>query len=291
MTAGLYGLIAALCWGSADFIARFTGRSIGHQQTIFGMIAVGTIALSLVFWWLELEIIPDFSRLWLLVISGVGIMYSTMLLYKALAMGPVTIVSPIVGSFPVFNVILAIILGARPDMVQWAAVISVLGGVWIVSYAADHFLHEIHYNEKLLRQAVLVALSASLGLGISVAASQEAARHYGELQTICASRWIGLITISLYFVYKKVLPRAVLTCAIAHDAGTARHHGVCSPDAGRTYQCAGDGCCHLVRLLRSYHYTRQDYSQGAHEIHALGGCNFYCQWGIGTFGDDLIVTP
>lgn len=212
MTAGLYGLIAALCWGSADFIARFTGRSIGHQQTIFGMIAVGTIALSLVFWWLELEIIPDFSRLWLLVISGVGIMYSTMLLYKALAMGPVTIVSPIVGSFPVFNVILAIILGARPDMVQWAAVISVLGGVWIVSYAADHFLHEIHYNEKLLRQAVLVALSASLGLGISVAASQEAARHYGELQTICASRWIGLITISLYFVYKKVLPRAVLTC-------------------------------------------------------------------------------
>lgn len=32
MTAALYGVLAAVGWGGADFIARFTSRSIGYQQ-------------------------------------------------------------------------------------------------------------------------------------------------------------------------------------------------------------------------------------------------------------------
>ncbi len=83
MTASLYGLLAAFGWGGADFIARFTSRKIGYQQALFGMMAIGLIALSLVLWWYRIEFIRNFSKLWLLVTSGILIMVSTMMLYHA----------------------------------------------------------------------------------------------------------------------------------------------------------------------------------------------------------------
>jgi drug/metabolite transporter (DMT)-like permease len=212
MTAGLFGLIAALGWGGADFIARFTGRAIGHQQALFGVTAVGVVALSLLFWILELDMNWHASGLWLLIISGIGIMLSTMLLYQGLALGPVTIVAPIVGSFPVFNMALAVFLGARPGMLQWIAIASVLGGVWAVSYASDHFLEQGEYSRPQLRRVIIISIISSLGFGISIAASQAATHYYGELQTICLSRWIGLITLSLYFICKRITPRTVLRC-------------------------------------------------------------------------------
>jgi len=212
MNAGLYGLIAALGWGSAEILARFSGRAIGPQQALFGMTAVGVVALSLTVWGLDLPILWDTAGIWLLLISGIGITYSTMLLYEALSRGPVSIVAPIVGSYPVFNMALAIILGARPGLLQWAAIISVLAGIWVVSYASGHFLSEPEYTRTHLRRTILLSLCASLGFGISIAASQEATRYFGELQTICLSRWIGLSALSLYFIYRHRTPTAVLSC-------------------------------------------------------------------------------
>ena len=38
MNAVLGGILAALAWGSADFIARFTGAAVGHVNALFGML-------------------------------------------------------------------------------------------------------------------------------------------------------------------------------------------------------------------------------------------------------------
>ena len=212
MTAGLYGLLAALGWGGENFIARFTGRAIGHQQALLGMLSVGAVAISLIIFLLDIPFVFVVSGWWLLLISGIGIMLSTMLLYKGLVMGPVTIVAPIVSTFPVINIILAIIQGARPDFLQWCAIASVLGGIWGISYASSHFLKQEEYSKQHLRRAIVIAIASSFGFGISIAASQAATHFYGELQTICMSRWIGLISLALYIVRKKIVPRTVPSC-------------------------------------------------------------------------------
>ncbi len=210
MTAGLYGLLAALGWGGADFIARFTSRAIGYQQALFGMLAVGLIALSLIFWWYDIQFVWNFSGLWLLLLSGILIMVSTMVLYKALALGPVTIVAPIVGSYPVFNMILAVILGARPDSLQWLAIFCVLAGVWVVGYASGHFLNQPEYSQKHLRRVIIMSLLAALGFGIFIATSQAATQYYGGLQTIYLSRGIGLIALGLFFIKQQISPAPIL---------------------------------------------------------------------------------
>lgn len=210
MTAGLYGLLAAFGWGGADFIARFTSRAIGHQQALFGMMAIGMIALSLIFWWYDIQFIWNFPKLWLLLFSGILIMVSTMLLYQALALGPVTIVAPIVGSYPVFNMVLAIIMGTRPNLMQWLAISSVLAGVWVVGYASGHFLNQPEYNKKHLRRVVLISLCSALGFGIFIATSQAATHYFGALQTIYLSRGIGLIALGLLFIRKHLSPVPIL---------------------------------------------------------------------------------
>ncbi len=212
MNAGLYGLFAAIGWGGSDYIARFTGRAIGHRLALFGITSVGVFALSISVYFFDLPLIWQSDGIWLLLISGIGITWSTLLLYKALARGPVTIIAPIVGSFPVVNVVLAIILGARPDLFQWAAILSVLAGVWSVSYGSEHFLLHPDYNKKHLRYTIMLSLCASVGFGISVAASQSATQYFGELQTICLSRWIGLTALSLYLFSRRQSFAPMLHC-------------------------------------------------------------------------------
>lgn len=212
MSAGLYGLMAALGWGGADFIARFTGRAVGHQQALLGMLSISAIAMSLIIFLLDIPFVFVMSGWWLLVLTGVGTMVATLLLYWALARGPVTIVAPIVGSFPIFNVILAVCMGSRPEIIQWLAMVAVFLGVWMVACASTHFESHPDYNRQHLRQTIIIALVSSLGFGITVAAAQAASPIYGELQTICIARWISLLCIALVFIYKQQVPIISLAC-------------------------------------------------------------------------------
>ena len=212
MTAGLYGLLAALGWGGADFIARFTGRAIGHQQALLGMLSVGAIAMSLIIFLFDIPLVFIASGWWLLILTGIGTMVSTLLLYWGLARGPVTIVAPIVGSFPIFNVILALILGSRPNITQWLAMSAVFVGVWLVACASTHFESHPDYNRQHLRQTIIIALTSALGFGITVAAAQAASPIYGELQTVCIARWISLLSLALVFIWKRQVPVITLSC-------------------------------------------------------------------------------
>lgn len=46
MNAALGGVVAAVAWGSADFIARFTGGAVGHVNALFGMLVASAVVLT-----------------------------------------------------------------------------------------------------------------------------------------------------------------------------------------------------------------------------------------------------
>ena len=46
MTPGLWGTGTAVCWGTADFVARFSGRAVGHHSSLLGMLGVGSLLLT-----------------------------------------------------------------------------------------------------------------------------------------------------------------------------------------------------------------------------------------------------
>ena len=206
MNPAIWGLMTALGWGGADFIARFTGRAMGHHTALFGVLLVGSLVLPLVLWQSGLPLAWDPAGWWLLLATGLGIMVATLLLYRGLARGPVTLVAPIVASYPAFNVVLEFVLGARPTALQWGAMLAVMAGVIVVARAAHALGHPEDLPRSELHRTVAIALAASLAFAVTVAAAQHATPHYGELQTVVYARWISLAAICLLLLWRRERP-------------------------------------------------------------------------------------
>ena len=101
-----WGAGAAVSWGFADFVARFTGRSVGVAASFLAVSVLGMGALVL-FMWLRGDTMlwhnPDalgVLGLGLLVAAGATTALATVLLYDALTKGPVSLASPVVSSYP-----------------------------------------------------------------------------------------------------------------------------------------------------------------------------------------------
>lgn len=203
----LWGLVTALCWGSADYIARFTGRGLGHQVALFGMLSVGAVVMTAMVWFDEVPLVWTTVGWWLVVLTGLGVMMATLLLYRGLTRGPVTVVAPIVGSYPAFNVALALLLGSRPTSVQWLAMGAVMAGVTVVAVSTGDVEKRPEYARDHLRRTIVISLAASLGFAVTVAAAQYAKPVYGELQTVWMARWISLFGAGIVLARGRRAPR------------------------------------------------------------------------------------
>lgn len=206
MTAAVWGLLAALSWGSADFIGGLASRTVGHRSVLLGMLGVGAVVLGVVVWLGELPLVWDWGNAWLIVVSGVGMMAATLWLYQALARGPMGVVAPIAGAFPVFNVAFAVALGARPSLLAWAAMAAVLGGVVLVARSAKAVTDPVSFPQPHLRRTVALSLGAALGFAVTVAAAQEAALIYGDLQTVWLTRSVGVIACAALLLVARERP-------------------------------------------------------------------------------------
>ena len=206
MTPAIWGLLAAVSWGSADFIGGLASRAIGHRSVLLAMLGVGALVLGAVIWLGGLPLVWHADGLWLILVSGIGVMVATLWLYQALARGPITVVAPIVGTYPAFNVAFAVALGARPSLIAWAAMVAVLGGVVLVARSAKVVTDPTTDPPGRLRGTVLISLGAALGFAITVAAAQEAALIYGELQTVWLGRCVGVLACAAVFLVLRQRP-------------------------------------------------------------------------------------
>lgn len=210
MNAVLGGVAAAIFWGSADFIARFTGGALGHMHALFGMLVASALVLTAVMLVGDLSLVAPAAGWWLLAVSGIGLTAATALLYLGLVRGPVTIVAPIAGTFPAFNIVLALALGVRPSAPEWAAMLAVMSGVFVVARSARHFETRGGFTRAHLRTTVLIGLGASFGFAVTVAAGQEAAALYGDIQAVCLARWVSLACCALLMAARREVPRVPL---------------------------------------------------------------------------------
>lgn len=210
MNAALGGVLAALAWGSADFIARFTGGAVGHVNALFGMLAASAVVLSGVVFIMGLPVAELSAGWWLLLLTGAGLMLATLLLYQGLVRGPVTVVAPIAGTFPAFNILLALVLGVRPSVLEWLSMAMVMVGVLVVARSASHFEARGDYSRAQIRVAVIVSLAASFMFAVTVAAGQEAGAIYGDVQAVFLGRWISLACCALLLALRREMPRIPL---------------------------------------------------------------------------------
>ena len=203
-----WGALSALSWGTADFVARLTGRAIGPAHALFGMLLVGSLALSL---WVALTRPPlvwaTEGLPWLMT-AALGILAGTLLLYVALARGPVSVAAPITSSYPAFAVIGTLALGIVPSGMQWLGDGATMVGIWIVARTIPGAGEDVRAARRGVRPTVAPGARRRAGVAVAILAARGAVAIYGELQTLWLSRLIGLGALGLALLTRGVRPQA-----------------------------------------------------------------------------------
>jgi uncharacterized membrane protein len=128
----ILGLTGALCWGGADFAARFASRRVGAYRTLFFMQFFGFIAISI---YLKFRggffegIAPGWHPWALAALAGVINMIASLSLYYSFQIGVMSIVAPVSSAYPALTVALAIASGERITALRGGGLAVTLVGV------------------------------------------------------------------------------------------------------------------------------------------------------------------
>ena len=128
------GLAAAFCWGTADFMSRSQSERVGYYRTIIYShlitLIVVIVLVPVISPGLAFPLYPVLALLGAGVVNFIAFVF----LYRAFHRGIVSIVAPVVYTYPAVTAILAVaILGASISLTQGAAIAGIIAGVILLS--------------------------------------------------------------------------------------------------------------------------------------------------------------
>lgn len=204
MQSLLYGLIAALTWGLHDFCVRHLSQKLAVATMLMVVLGIGSVALmGLILLTGGWEGITIRSVVFAMA-SGSCYVMGCIGLYIAFAIGPVRLVAPIGGAYPVLSVAFAAFSGQtiRPD--QWLATFAIVVGIAIVARQPDN---EPGAHSRL--KAMLWAALGATGFALTFALGHIAAQQGAELSVVLVARVTAVLIVAAWVIARR-LPLAPL---------------------------------------------------------------------------------
>jgi len=154
------GLAAAFCWGTADYLSRSQSERVGYYRTIiYSHMVTLAVVLALVPLISPALAFPTYPVL-ALIGAGVINFVAFLFLYQAFHKGVVSVVAPVVYTYPAVTAVLAVaILGASLSLAQVGALAGIMAGVILLSTRFS----ELH---AYLRGARAPSLTNGVGLAL-----------------------------------------------------------------------------------------------------------------------------
>ncbi|MDR0809549.1 MAG: DMT family transporter [Gemmobacter sp.] len=182
-----FGLMAALCWGLHDFVVRDVARKAPALPLLALVLGFGAVLLG------PLTLIDGWGgmtprAMGIAALSGGVYVLGCFGLYRAFAIGPVGLVSPICGAYPLVTLLLAMAAGREIGGREWFAVALVVGGIALV---AGH--REPGQGARLA--AILWATLGATGFALTFQLGQIAAREGGDLAVTLVARLVALMLV------------------------------------------------------------------------------------------------
>ena len=189
------GAIAALSWGLSSLAASRSGRLIGATVVVAWVMLIGLVlAIPLVLQeGLPAEITFRQGCFWTL--SSVGSVVALLLDYRALRVGRVAIVQPIVSCEGAAAAIFGVAYGEPLSILQGALLAIVVVGVAAASRAPRNPTDKAAARDD--RQAVSLALAAALLFGASLFAMGVAGRSLPVSFILLGVRACGTVVVAL----------------------------------------------------------------------------------------------
>jgi drug/metabolite transporter (DMT)-like permease len=167
----LLGLLTAVSWGVADFIARFATHKVGTHRTLFYMQFFGFVALSA-----AMPLLGGWGHLadgsgwrpwgWALLAASLNFV-GTFALYRSFEIGKLAVVAPVSASYPALTVLLTVTSGERLTALRAAGIAATVLGVVLIAMQRNEAAGSgTREEERRLPKGIGWALVAGLGYGV-----------------------------------------------------------------------------------------------------------------------------
>jgi drug/metabolite transporter (DMT)-like permease len=159
MIAALLALAASFTWGTSNYLAgvETRARSVWHVTAFSQIAAAAAAAVSLV---AARQAPPGGWDLLLLIVTGIATAAGLVMFYKALAIGTMSVVAPIIAAEVLIPVTAGILLGERPGLHAYAGMVLTVGGVVLISRTPRK-----ERQDRNARKAVLLAVLTAVAWG------------------------------------------------------------------------------------------------------------------------------
>ena len=190
MIALCLGVGAALAWGLHDFCVRGVSQSSGVFASILTVFASGIVILIGVAVLFGDPKLMSAQCYQLSIASGLSFAVGGVALYIAFTIGPVRLVAPIIGAYPILLVGWTAASGAPVSVIQWIAILTILIGVGGVAALSDDSTQSPHH-----RKAIIWALTAAVGFAATFGFSQAAVAVGDEALSMLITRTVAFGTV------------------------------------------------------------------------------------------------
>jgi drug/metabolite transporter (DMT)-like permease len=183
MAALAFGLVAAVCWGIHDICVRYVTQRGGILPALTMVLIIGTLVMAP-----PALLAGDWAMMGLRsyalsAAAGAAFTIAYVGLYKAFEIGPVRLVAPIIGTYPVLSVGWAALSGRPVSWDQWLALAAVIGGVAIVALLTSQ-----RDTGGSKRAAILWSILGGAAFAATFAMGQAAATAGSEVPAIFVAR-------------------------------------------------------------------------------------------------------
>jgi len=229
MQSLLLGLLAALLWGLHDFTVRRIGGIAGTAAML--VVAFGSGAVFLVPLALTGLAGLDARAVGFALLSGLSYTTACFGLYRAFAIGPVRLVAPICGAYPVLSLALAATADQPVGWLDLLGVLAVTGGIALVARGKSEAPRGSTWS------AIAHATLAAVSFALTFALVQAAAAGGGAFAVALVMRlaalaavlaWIGIARPALgpaLLIWRPLVLMGALDvgalCAVTYAGGLA----------------------------------------------------------------------
>ena len=234
----IYGLLAAIGWGTTDFLAAVSGRRLGSLPALAVSQLVGIVLATALFLVNGQGVASLHGLVWFLIANGVIAMVAYSLHYRALELGPVAVVSPVGAGYAVVGFGLAVLLlpDETPGPVAILGGIVTIVGVFLVSANLPALRAGLHERPPGLWWAVGSAVGfgvAGFILGVIAKDSNDWIATLFTTRVVLVLAYIPLL-VARRRTFHKVAGATAVAYVAAAAAGAFDLMGVASYSAGAT---------------------------------------------------------
>ena len=190
MSALGLGLLAAFAWGVHDLCVRYVSQRTGILPALVTVLGVGAIIVLPIAAWLGNWGDMSGPAYGYSVLSGVTFAGAGYGLYKAFEIGPVRLVAPVIGAFPVLSLAAAGLDGEPVLATQWLAASAVIVGIAVVAV-----LIKGAESNGSRSAAIGWAVLGAIGFAATFATGQHASREGAELPVLLVTRLAAVVLI------------------------------------------------------------------------------------------------